>query len=264
MISKTTENYTKRFVIYTYVLFWIMVLSLGRIVQLLGGNSWIMQWVIVICSWTPTIVLLVLFKKIFPESTVKDFYKKAFGRTLSIPLLLVVALIQMLIFITSVYIVSLQKGVPLLMLLDYSFSTIISGFFFTLLQGATGEESGWRGFLQPAIEEKSSIIKSSLIVGLIWTFWHAPLWFLSTGYAGLELIKYIVSFIICIISFAVIIGICYDRCKNLFVPIWMHFMLNFFLVAFIGKIVDLIIWLAVFYFITALGFILWHKNKISS
>lgn len=263
MISKTTKNYTKQFVIYAYALFWLVLLSLGGMVYFLGGNQQIMQWVVVVCSWTPTIVLLILFKKIFPESTIKDFYRKAFSRKLSLPLLVGVSLIQLLVFMISVYIVSLQNDVPILTLLDYSFSTMISGAFFTLLQGATGEESGWRGFLQPTIEKKSGVIKSSFIVGVIWAFWHAPLWFVSSGYTGFELIKYIVAFVICIISFAVIVGICYNHCNNLFVPIWMHFVFNFVMLSFSGKAVDLIAWMAVFYFITALCFIMWYKSKTS-
>lgn len=262
-MSKIEKNYTKRFVIYTYALFWVTLISLGGIVQLFGGNPWIMQLVVLVCSWTPTVVLLILFKKIFPNSTVKDFYKKVFSQKISFPFLIVVTLIQTLIFIASVCIVAFQKSVSFLTLLDYSIPTIISGFFFTLLQGATGEESGWRGFLQPAIEKKSGVIKGSLIVGVIWTFWHTPLWFVSSGYVGIELVKYIVAFVVCIISFAVIVGICYNHCKNLFVPIWMHFVFNFVMVTFIGSTVDVIVWLSVFYFITALGFILWHKSKIS-
>lgn len=259
----TIKNYTKRFVIYAYALFWVSLLFSGGIVQLFEGNLWVMQCVVIVCSWTPTVILLILFKKIFPNCTVIGFYKKVFSQKISFHFLIVVTIIQTLIFIASVCIVAFQKSVSFITLLDYSIPTIISGFFFTLLQGATGEESGWRGFLQPAIEKKSGVIMGSVIVGAIWAFWHTPLWFVSSGYTGIELVKYIVVFVVCIISFAVIVGICYNHCKNLFVPIWMHFVFNFVLVTFIGSAVDIMVWLSVFYFITALGFVLWHKIKIS-
>ncbi|TAH65791.1 MAG: CPBP family intramembrane metalloprotease [Anaerolineaceae bacterium] len=53
----------------------------------------------------------------------------------------------------------------------------ISALFFTLIQGALGEESGWRGDLLPAVEEKLGVVKGSLIVALIWSFWHAPIYY---------------------------------------------------------------------------------------
>ena len=44
------------------------------------------------------------------------------------------------------------------------------------------EELGWRGFLQPAIEDKFKGKKgwlATLIVGVIWSVWHLPLWFIE-------------------------------------------------------------------------------------
>lgn len=206
-------------------------------------------------------MFLIMFKKLYPNRTVKDFYKKAFSERLNVRLLATTALIQMFIFTGSVFMVSVQKGVLAISLLDLSFSTIISAFFFTLIQGALGEESGWRGYLLPALAEKSGIVKASLIVGLTWSFWHIPIWFLGTGYSGATLVKYIIVFVICITSLGFIIGVSYHHCKNLFVPIWIHFMLNFFGETFTGSRVDLVTWYAVLYFITAWGFFLWYKMK---
>lgn len=75
-----------------------------------------------------------------------------------------------------------------------------SALFFTLIQGATGEETGWRGYLLPVVEEKYGVVKGSLIVSLIWAFWHAPIWFLGTGYSGMALLQYITAFVVCISS----------------------------------------------------------------
>ncbi len=260
--SGKTKNYVLEYVICTYGLFVLLMLTLGGIVTvLLHGTPFVMRWLIAITAWTPTYVLLIMFKKLYPNRTVKDFYKKAFSSKLNIGLLMTTALIQILIYIASVFMVSVQKGVSTMSLLDLSFPTVISALFFTLIQGALGEESGWRGYLQPAIEEKLGVVKGSLIVALIWSFWHAPIWFLGTGYSGAILVKYIIVFVICISSLGFIIGISYHHCKNLFVPIWIHFMLNFFGETFTGSSVDLITWFAVFYLITALGFLLWHKNN---
>ena len=38
--------------------------------------------------------------------------------------------------------------------------------------GPMGEELGWRGFMLPRLLEKFDLWKSSLILGVVWTFWH--------------------------------------------------------------------------------------------
>lgn len=46
---------------------------------------------------------------------------------------------------------------------------------------AIGEEYGWRGFMLPRLLEKYSVVKSSLILGLTWGFWHFPAYLIGTG-----------------------------------------------------------------------------------
>ena len=46
---------------------------------------------------------------------------------------------------------------------------------------AVGEEFGWRGFLLPRRMHKFSVLNSSLILGLIWGFWHFPAYLIGTG-----------------------------------------------------------------------------------
>lgn len=41
------------------------------------------------------------------------------------------------------------------------------------------EELGWRGFMLPRLLSMHKWIKSSLILGIIWSIWHYPLWFTS-------------------------------------------------------------------------------------
>lgn len=262
MNTVKSKNYILQYVIFTYGLFGLLLLSLGGIATVfLHGTSLVMRWVTAITAWTPTYVFLLMFKKLYSSSTVKEFYKRAFKEKPNIRLLVTTAIIQIFIFASCVYMVSIQKGVEAISLLDFSFQTIISALFFALVTGATGEETGWRGYLLPAIEKKIGVVKGSLVVGLIWSLFHAPIWFLNTGYSGTDLIKYIIVFVFCITSLGFIMGICYHRCKNLFVPIWIHFTFNFLGLMFKGALIDLVTWYAIFYFIVAFGFFFWHKRN---
>lgn len=50
---------------------------------------------------------------------------------------------------------------------------------FTLFSGPLAEELGWRGFALPRLQAKYNALVSSLVLGLIWTCWHIPLFFVT-------------------------------------------------------------------------------------
>lgn len=41
------------------------------------------------------------------------------------------------------------------------------------------EEFGWRGLAQPALQGHADLLVASLIVGVLWTFWHLPMFFVK-------------------------------------------------------------------------------------
>ena len=47
----------------------------------------------------------------------------------------------------------------------------------TLLGGPLGEEPGWRGYALPRLESAFGPVRGSLLLGLLWTGWHLPLFF---------------------------------------------------------------------------------------
>ena len=52
-------------------------------------------------------------------------------------------------------------------------------FFLMLMIGGGQEEFGWRGYAQEPLQEKFGLIPASLGIGLIWGFWHLPLWYMA-------------------------------------------------------------------------------------
>lgn len=52
---------------------------------------------------------------------------------------------------------------------------LLDRFLIALLFVALGEEPGWRGFLQPKLQLRMSVVRATLCVAAIWAIWHAPL-----------------------------------------------------------------------------------------
>lgn len=53
----------------------------------------------------------------------------------------------------------------------------------SIFLGPLAEELGWRGFAMPILYEKYGFAGSSIILGVIWALWHAPLFWAATGTA---------------------------------------------------------------------------------
>jgi len=50
---------------------------------------------------------------------------------------------------------------------------------FMIFLGGGQEEFGWRGYALPILENKFGIWLANIILGMIWAFWHLPLWFIT-------------------------------------------------------------------------------------
>lgn len=242
----------RHYVLYTYIVFWMMILGIGGLVSTLtNSNYFAMQWVVVICSWSPTIVLFVLSKKILNGVTLKQFYRGLFGEKVTFSIFslctLVILSIYFLFVVLYIFITSKSFSVNI----SSMFPSIIWSLIFSVLQGASGEESGWRGYLLPRLVQNYGFTKGNVILGFIWAFWHLPLWFISSGYSGLVLVQYIVVFIVFAVSFTILIGWIQQKCKNLFLAFWMHFLFNFLLTTLAGDLLIPLTIMSIFYVVTA-------------
>lgn len=146
--------------------------------------------------------------------------------------------------------------------MSFSIPTLLLAFINSLTSGATGEEAGWRGYLQPTMVNRHGLIKGSIIVGFIWAFWHAPLWLASGDYVGIELIQYICLFVTFVVSISVIIGISYEKNNNLLLPIIMHFVINFTMAFINSNLIGVLFYISLFYLIAAICFVIMNKKNI--
>jgi uncharacterized protein len=53
------------------------------------------------------------------------------------------------------------------------------------------EEPGWRGYLLPRVQIRFGALGAGILVGVVWTFWHTPLWLIPGSlYQDLDLAAY--------------------------------------------------------------------------
>lgn len=73
------------------------------------------------------------------------------------------------------------QAIPVLFKLAEVKQPLYIGFIMIIpmIIGGGVEEIGWRGLLQPQLEQKCPHIVAAISVGVIWAIWHLPLWFID-------------------------------------------------------------------------------------
>ncbi len=54
-----------------------------------------------------------------------------------------------------------------------------------------GEEIGWRGFLQPRLQQRRSGLKAAAWVAIVWAAWHLPLFGITPSYRAMPVIGFV-------------------------------------------------------------------------
>lgn len=93
-----------------------------------------------------------------------------------------------------------------------------------------GEEYGWRGFLQPKLIEKYSLLKGLLLTGIIWGLWHAPVILMGYNYPSHPNLIGVTAFTIWTILVGFFLGCLRIKSKSVFPAALGHGAIN----AYIG------------------------------
>lgn len=215
----------KRYIFFTYAVFWCFLLLIG--LEMYTIKSGVLTTILqIVSSWTPITVFTIMFHKLFPGQNFFGYLKRQFHERIHLPVLLSIIAIQFLALLGNAYIAASLSGKPMLSLLLISPGFLVVMFFTQLIYGPIGEELGWRAYILTELQTKYSPLKSTVIVWLIWSFWHLPLWFL-TGFTGMKLIQYSAMFLLYNFAGSILITAFYNLNHNLIIPILVHQLVNF-------------------------------------
>lgn len=91
----------------------------------------------------------------------------------------------------------------------YPVMTYVVPFAVTLFLAGALEELGWRGFLQPRLQQRFSALHASIGIGVVWGLWHVPMIL-----AGAGDFTVFWEYMLNVISMSVILGWLYNNTKG--------------------------------------------------
>jgi len=253
------EGSIKIFVIYTYILF-LILFCLAGICIYLKAPQFIQVLMKYICAWTSTFVFLLLFRKTYANYYLFEYFKKQFTKVNIFDFAIPMLIQFLIIFIAIVFVLRIDnESVKNIKIVDYS--KLPQLFIANIFYGPMGEELGWRSYALNVLQKKHSPLIASLIIGILWGFWHFPLWFMS-GYSGYTLAIYILFFMAGLISLSVFLAFFYNQSKSILVAIWIHFLFNFLLQIAVIDSLKLLEFTSIFYLIATIMIVLFNKDKM--
>ncbi len=166
------------FFVLTYALSWILESPLVLLRDTLTGTQGLV--LVLLASNVPSLIAIVLTAIVLGRGALR----KLLGRLLIWrvdprwylvvlgPAALAGGMVTLNVFVEGP---AISVGVPLL--------TAVIMLAFSIFPGsALGEEIGWRGYALPRLQAGRSALSASLILGVVWGFYHLPLFF--TGQAA--------------------------------------------------------------------------------
>lgn len=245
---------------------WLMVIIMFTVMTSLASLTFgIIQdvlkldpMIIQITQFGPTIgvfIILLIWRSHFEILPIISGLYPSFSKPLSLLLL-----ITSIIFLCCI-IFSFLIGNPINFVNPFNLHQSFLLILIAQLMGAFAEEVGWRGFLQPYLEKKLSVIHAGIIVGLLWGLWHINIF--SYG------ILYTLSFLISAVAMSIILAIMLNSMEKgkIFSAGVFHCMINIGMLLMLrqeeGILVDQIIFTSSCSLLAVIA-ILMHHGKIKN
>jgi membrane protease YdiL (CAAX protease family) len=192
---------------------WGICIILGQLGITLNNNHWL-YILFAIGGFSPTIASYIVLKKNHYIKSFREWIKSIFIFKSAFRFYILVIIFIALYFTSRIIVNGINETNPL-----YLFFVLIP----LMLFGGGMEEVGWRYILQPELDKKYGFIISAIIVAIIWSLWHLPLFFIK------DASQYETNFLlfaIDILGLTFALGAIHKISNNVFLCILFHCILN--------------------------------------
>jgi len=173
------------FFVLAYAISWIFWVPTVLYIKFYLPTDQLPGWLILpnlVGSWGPFFAALAMTGILEGKPGVKKLLSSLLVWRVGLRWWLVTLLLVPVLVLATMGIYVLQGGVLGRFDAGQWYVVLLSSVF-ALLFGPMGEELGWRGYALPRLQRKYSALWSSVIVGFLWTFWHAPAFWAPEGTA---------------------------------------------------------------------------------
>ena len=221
---KTKESFIQK---YPLVSFFVLAIGLTWIFMVTDGlgSHGILPFrlplpLMLVMGYMPTLGAVIVTRATQGREGVKALFRKLLIARVGIGWYLFAIFGFAVVAVTAVELYNLFGNGPALPILSAKTPPFSNGFVFALnivllfvIVGlVNGEELAWRGFALPRLQAKYNALTSSLILGVIWTLFHLPLFFTLTGSSQADMS--FVSFLISTVSLTVLYTWMYNHTRG--------------------------------------------------
>ena len=230
------SNNNKELVFYfliAYAFSWILwfpVLLFSN--GIISGSYEVFKVLGIIGSFGPFVAATLLTLKNEGKVGLKNLYKRTFQVKLGwwwVPVLFVIPAGVLIAHLLNILFFNATFPITEMLLNPW----LIPVFFFIMLiiGGPLAEEFGWRGYAQFRLENNFNALNSGIILGIIWSLWHIPL-FLMIGQPQHDYIPFWIFMVTDVLFSVYMIWLMNNTKKSLIPAFFIHNWMNISFVMF--------------------------------
>lgn len=194
------------YVILAYAISW--VIQLPELIAMRGNYHFTERYLLLlnISSFGPSLAAIIVTVVTEGLAGVKTLLKRLLQWRVSWLVYLVTFFVFPLVFFLGYQVLGIQAadGENLLVFLTLVVAVPINALVGSIILGIgpLGEELGWRGFLLPHLLKRYGDFTSSVVLGLVWAFWHLPVFLFPEWRGGIPIYLSLVLYPLGTISIA--------------------------------------------------------------
>lgn len=211
------KNMVFKYLLITFLISWICWITVALLCNygLMKYGQLSFMIIYVLGRMAPLVSTLITVRQ--NKSDFEIFKKQIFNYKLNVLWYVGILILPLIISGVSWLFNLLITGKTVLFLSKPFYMVLL--FLPSMIIGGGLEEVGWRGMLLPQLLKKISPLKAILIISVIWTLWHVPLW-LIPGVPQYR--SNFIIFLINIVSLTFLLSTIYIKTQSILMCILFH------------------------------------------